>query len=103
MKKTKYDSPAFLKITATGAGVSPLYVRAEEILNVDYEGTTTTSIHLDGGGKITLTTADDSANKTIQAGIYSALQKAFDRRGSLGEAFTYDVSSNVSVTSYAFS
>lgn len=102
MKKTKYDSPAFLKISATAATHSPLFVRAEEILNVDYEGTLATSIHLAGGSKIILTHPDDSTAKSIQGGIYSALQTAFNRRGSLGEAFTVAVSSTVSVTSYAF-
>ena len=102
MKKTKYDSPAFLKITATTSGVSPLYVRAEEILNVDKEGNTVTSIHLAGGGKIQLTTATD-ATATVQAGIYNAIQKAFYRRGSAGEPFTVAVSSNADVETYAFS
>lgn len=102
MKKTKYDSPAFLKITATASGVSPLYVRAEEILNVDKEGDTVTSIHLAGGGKIALTTATDT-NATVQSGIYNAIEKAFSRRGSAGEDFTVAVSSSVAVSTYAFS
>jgi len=102
MKKTKYDSPAFLKIVATDSGVSPLYVRAEEILNVDKEGNTATVIHLDGGGKITLTTQSDT-DGNVQAGIYGAIQKAFDRRGSAGEPFTITVSHNITVDTYAFS
>tara|TARA_R100000951_G_C2529282_1_gene145887 strand:- start:11 stop:319 length:309 start_codon:yes stop_codon:yes gene_type:complete len=102
MKKTKYDSPAFLKITATDAGVSPLYVRAEEILNVDKESNTVTSIHLAAGGKIELTTGTDST-ATVQAGIYSAIQRAFNRRGSAGEPFTVAVSSSADVEVYAFS
>ena len=102
MKKTKYDSPAFLKITATDTGVSPLYVRAEEVLSVDKESDTVTAIHLDGGGKIALTTATDTAS-TVQAGIYGAIQNAFYRRGSAGESFTIDVLSAVDVQTYAFS
>lgn len=102
MKKTKYDSPAFLKIVASTAGYSPLYVRAEEILNVDKESDTATVIHLDGGGKIALATQTD-ANATVQAGIYGAIQKAFDRRGSAGEPFTILVSHSIAVDTYAFS
>ena len=95
----------FLKIACTDTGHSDLYVKAEDILIVDWLDATNTVIALSGGGLITLTTSTVSkSNNYVALGIYEALDKALQGAKSEGSSFVQDVVINTAtVASAAFS
>lgn len=97
----------FLKLTGfTGTDHQDVYVKAEDILIVDWVDTTHTAIALSGGGLITLENSSVAkGNNYIALGIYSALDKALQGAESKGSSFTQTVSfeGGASLVSAAFS